>query len=281
MLDRYVGRAIEAHGPGYSLGEVRKELGKADLVVANLECPLTTQPKLLVKHFPFRVPTSRAAALEGIDLVSIANNHTLDCGRPGLAQTVRTLRKKHIEPIGEEGWKAVVVNRNGLRIAFFAFSDFPETVSGIGPAVSYYDKDKMREALLAVRKKVDDVVVFAHWGVEGESQPSERQRKEAKELAAAGADLILGSHPHVLQPVEKIGRTIVAYSMGNFVFDSVKPNEARTAIFRFKLTRAGASALAPVPCQISHTRPVISRPRPPRPPLDRRHPTGARSSGRS
>ncbi|MFI5386365.1 MAG: CapA family protein [Fimbriimonadales bacterium] len=296
MLDRYVGRAIDRNGANYPLGKVRGALRQSDLVIANLECPLTSHPKELIKHFPFRVPPDRVGALRGIDIVSVANNHTLDCGSDGLVETLRTLDKAGIQPLGAglDPWKPVIVSKNGLRIAFFALSDFPErepisprtpgsAKSGPPPApgevwggnaqpdvafpktstpqrlaaspVAYYNASKMKAAILAAGKDADVIVVFAHWGVEGDSSPSDRQRREAKELAADGADLILGAHPHVLQPVEHIGKTVVAYSLGDFVFDTTKPKEAKTAIFRFTLTKKGVESFELVPCRIRHARP--------------------------
>ncbi|HWA81939.1 MAG TPA: CapA family protein [Fimbriimonadaceae bacterium] len=267
MLDRYVGRHIDARGSGYALEKVRNEFAKADLVLANLECPLTTQPIQVEKRFPFRAKPSRVKALKGIGVVSLANNHTLDCGSAGLAETVRVLEKVGIASIGVGGktWMPLIVRRNGLRIALFAYSDFPEKPSipqyPNTPLISYFSSARMRERLALIRPQVDFVIVFAHWGIEGDFQPSDRQRKEAKEMADSGADLILGSHPHVLQPVERIGHAVVAYSMGNFIFDAPNAQQAETAIFEFRLARHRVIDWRLVPCQIKGARPIPTGPR--------------------
>jgi len=257
MLDRYAGDEIVRHGSGYPLAVVRPVLAKADLTVANLECPLTGQPKTLPKTYVFRCPAERVAALAGIDLVTVANNHTLDCGRAGLAETTTVLTSAGIEVCGLS-LQPTIVERHGIRIAFLGFSDFPEDAPGSGPGVVYYDRAKIESAVGQARKKADVVVVFAHWGIEGDPFPSERQRREARELAGDGADLILGAHPHVLQPVERIGKTVIAFSMGNFVFDAPNAAQAKTAIFEFRLGKHGVASYRLVPCVIKRTRPVPS-----------------------
>lgn len=268
MLDRYVGRRIDQFGPAFPLEMVAPELQKADLVIANLECPLTTAPPALEKRFIFRVNPANVAALKGIDIVSLANNHTLDCGEAGFAETQRTLAKALIATIGADSWKPLILQRNGLKIAIFAFSDFPENPTNAsaksvhrtpnsGP--TYYNPARMRAAIAFMRPQVDDIIVFAHWGIEGTAVPSERQRMEAREMAEAGADLILGSHPHVLQPVERIGHTVVAYSMGNFVFDATKTEERKTAIFKFLLRPHEVSEWKLTHCRITNARPTVFR----------------------
>ncbi|HTQ08654.1 MAG TPA: CapA family protein [Fimbriimonadaceae bacterium] len=256
MLDRYVGEEIERHGTAYPLSKVRRVLAKADLAVANLECPLTRQPRVLPKSFAFRCPPERVAALSGIQLVTVANNHTLDCGRPGLSETLSTLRSAGIAVFGSSTTPAVV-ERHGIRIAFLGFSDFPESAPGDAPGIVYYDRAAIAAAVTRARSEADVVVVFAHWGIEGDPRPSARQREEASEIARAGADLILGAHPHVLQPVERIGHTVVAYSMGNFVFDPPNSAQARTAIYRFTIGRDGVTYCELLPCLIEACRPAL------------------------
>src|ERR1044072_1516830 len=129
MLDRYVGRAIARYGAGYPLSRVRPFLDQADLVVGNLECPITSRPRTVSKHFVFRASPAHASALAGFDVLSVANNHSLDCGRTGLDDTVAGLSKLGIADVGTS-LEPVVVTRGGVRIAFLAFSDFPEPVVG-------------------------------------------------------------------------------------------------------------------------------------------------------
>lgn len=254
MLDRYVGQAIDKHGLDYPLAEVRPTFAKADIVVANLECPLTDEPRELQKRFVFRVPPERVGALKGIDLVSVANNHSLDCGRAGLQETLSTLEKEGIASCGVLP-QATTITRKGIRVAFIGYSDFPESVPGDSPLVNYYDLPTLTKAIQTAKSRSAIVVVFPHWGIEGTAQISARQKTEASALANAGADLIVGSHPHVLQPVERIGKTVVAYSMGNFVFDAI-PSQSRTAIFQFKITSDGVKSATQIPCHIKKMRPI-------------------------
>lgn len=271
MLDRYVGRAISRYGLAYPLARVKPILDKADLVVGNLECPITDQPRVLQKHFLFRASPSHTSALKGFDVLSVANNHSLDCGIDGLWDTVSNLSKLQIAAVGTL-LEPVTLTKNGIRVAFLAFSDFREKLpisredtawTGQGgnvrygrEVVDYYDRDRLSGAIGKAKKIADVVVVIAHWGIEGDAKPSARQRKEAKELAAAGADLILGAHPHVLQPVERIGKTVVAYSMGNFVFDSTRTAERKAAIFSFSVTKSGVESWKLIPCRIENARPI-------------------------
>jgi poly-gamma-glutamate synthesis protein (capsule biosynthesis protein) len=248
MLDRYVGRAIEKYGVSYPLSKVRSALKSAVVTVGNLECPLTSRQRAASKRFVFRAPPSSVGALAGIDVLSVANNHSMDCGPEGLTDTIATLSAAGIQPVSRS---PVVVERMGMRIGFVAFSDFPESGGdfSFGPG--------LLKEVAGMRSRTDFLVVMAHWGVEGSNAVSDRQRREAKQLADAGADLVLGSHPHVMQPVERIGRTVVAYSMGNFVFDAVTRKEQETAIYCFAIGRDGVQSWRLIPCRIEHARPVL------------------------
>jgi poly-gamma-glutamate synthesis protein (capsule biosynthesis protein) len=252
MLDRYVAREIEHHGTAYPLERVRPVLDAADLVAGNSECPITDRPRDASKRFVFRAMPDYASALKGFDVLSVANNHSLDCGPAGLTDTIANLSLQGIQPVGTAAGEPVVIEKKGIKIAFLAFSDFNEPGDD---GVMHYDRERLGRNITAVRRRADVVVVMAHWGVEGSSEPTPRQRAEAKELAMAGADLILGSHPHVLQPVERLGKCVVAYSMGNFVFDAVKAKERETAIFSFEIRARGVDSWRTIPCKIRNARP--------------------------
>lgn len=249
MLDRAVASRLTRFGDAYALKRVCREL-EADLVFANLECPLTREPKQSAKRFVFRAAPERVRALVGIDVVSLANNHTLDCGPRGFAETVRTLEAARIVALAPG--QPVLIEKNGLRLAFVSVSDFDAGATDAIPGL-----------IRTWRERAEVVIVSVHWGVEGSSKPSVRQRALAQAFAAAGADLILGHGPHVLQPVERVGRTLVAFSMGNFVFDALTPQERDTAIYHYELTKNGASGGPVIPCRIQDGRPapIARRPR--------------------
>ncbi len=268
MLDRRVGRYVDRYGSGYALAKVNSAFRDADLVFANLECSLTKRDRVLRKRYVLRAPPKRVAALafRRPTVLSLANNHSLDCGRSGLLDTEQTLDRAGISFCGTRSrgvWRPRVVTVNSIRIAFLGFSDFPEVVVGDEPDIAYFDELQARTAIAKAKAQADIVVVAVHWGAEGSVVPTSRQRLEASALALNGVDLILGSHPHVLQPVEWLDgrngkRTCVAFSMGDFLFDTSKPNECQTGIFRFELGKGGVTRCEVLPATIVDARPVLA-----------------------
>jgi poly-gamma-glutamate synthesis protein (capsule biosynthesis protein) len=203
----------------------------ADIAFANLETPVAPTTGMPGRPFRFNAPAALPAALRasGFTVLSTANNHAYDQGVPGVRETLDRLRAEHLVPVGSGATRAEaeqvrIVQVHGLRVAFLGFSDlFNINLNRRDgePWVCPLDPAAAVRAVRAARTQADAVVVSVHWGVEYQHEPLPRQREVAAQLAAAGADLILGSHPHVLQPVELIEqagrRTLVAYSMGNFI----------------------------------------------------------------
>lgn len=224
MLGRYVGRRIERDGPDKVFAGVAASLKTADLAFGNLECVLSERPFVGNKRFELRGHARSVEALKsaGFDALSIANNHALDCGLDGRSDTERALFSARITPVGGSNYSAIL-EAKGIRIGFLAFSDFPP------PAMDGVLGDQIR----AVHSQCDVLVVSWHWGLELSQEVSPRQRALAEMAARAGADAVIGHHPHVLQPIEwlELGRRrcLVAYSLGNFVFDA-KPGPERTSI---------------------------------------------------
>ena len=143
-----------------------------------------------------------------------------------MIQTDLNLRAQGILNVGdgitlEQARKPVVVERNGVRFAFLAYDDIADyyhaTADSAGAAPM--DPATVREDIAAARQVADVVIVIPHWGIEYTTPPSDRQREFARAAAAAGADLVIGNHPHWVQAHEQIGKTFVAYALGNFVFD--------------------------------------------------------------
>ncbi len=235
----------------------------ADVVLGNLESPLTVRPVLRPGPYRFTAVPEAAAALQraGFTALSLANNHALDAGPAGLADSVAALRQHGPAALGVTGDAAgccqpLLVEQSGLRLAVFAANavvdpaDQPDEAAGWGRAV--LDEQLLAEITAAAAAN-DLVIVLPHWGEEYQAEPSAAQREWAGRLAAAGADVIVGSHPHVLQPIEWIERagrrTLVAYSLGNFVFDqSGRFVTSSSAVLQLVLDRDGiaAAAIAPV-----------------------------------
>lgn len=246
MLGRWVERRIEREGADLLFDAVRSELAGADLTFGNLECVLSLAPFVAKKRILLRASPSSASALAkaGFDVLSVANNHALDCGEPGLADTVRTLRATGVKPVGDNA-EPVMFDVKGLKLAFLAFSEYEFGPRGL------QGSDLL--ALIRRAQKLADVVIVSwHWGSEGSAVESSRQKELARKAAEAGADLILGHHPHVLQPIRWLERAdgrrcLVAYSLGNFVFDAVKEPERKTAILHITLDKSGVKSFRTTP----------------------------------
>lgn len=231
-----------ARGGGYDFlpvyERVKGELAAADIAFINQESPLA-------KSFPpasfplFNTPVQMADDLQtlGFDVVNIANNHMLDKGTQGLYETLALLRTKPYAAIGayeteQEYDTPAVIVKNGIRFAFMGFTQHtnglfvPDENAGM---IVYTDEmEAARRQITAARGVADVVVVSVHWGEEEMAAPTLYQRGLAQNYADSGADIVIGTHPHVLQPVEYVtgsgGRkTLVLYSLGNFVSAQLSP----------------------------------------------------------
>jgi len=279
LLDRGIAKKIEKFGIDYPFAHVGDELRKADIAFGNLECPLSKDGVKVTKPFVFRAKPEYAECLEkaGLDMLSLANNHALDCGRDGLVETQKHLKARGIRWCGAGATHAAaqvpeVMEVRGLKIAFIGYCDFmPEGTfwREDRPTIAMADAERVTTAVAAGRKAADVVVVSFHWGVEYSTRPSKRQIELAHAATDAGADLVLGHHPHVLQGLEvvpagksKAGRrSLIAYSLGNFVFDSPQKwtkATANTMLLRCKLNKSGLVSAEVVPARIEEFRPRLA-----------------------
>jgi poly-gamma-glutamate synthesis protein (capsule biosynthesis protein) len=227
-------------------------LNTADVAMVNLECPVTTRGTRVEKPFNFRMHPRFLTALTsaGIDIVNVANNHIYDFGPVGLFDTISYLDSVGIGHVG--AGKDVAVARAPLilevrntRIAFLGYYGGREApkATRTRPGVADRRVDVIRHDLEALRKSdsVDYVVVNLHWGTEKADRPDKGQVYFAHRVIEAGADLIIGHHPHVLQGVEKYKGGVVVYSLGNLVFGGNSRSTYDTAVFEVTLTREGAN----------------------------------------
>jgi len=268
MLDRNAGKMLAQSGPGWPFENVNQALAGAVVRFANLESPIAVDASRLDKPIAFRAPARAAASLAeaGFTVVSLANNHAVDCGRNGLKETFHALKKAGVKWCGagvdrETAEAPVIIKAGGIRIAFVGFTEFPEGSRKLDdvPTMALADAGTVRRAVGAARGIADVVVVSLHWGEEYQDRPGEDRRKLARIAAEAGADLIVGHHPHVLQGFEVINgarRTLVAYSLGNFVFDQRKEGTRDGAILLVRLGRQGVIAASVVPIQLVSGRPT-------------------------
>lgn len=250
-----VGQAIGTYGARYPWLSVASALTRADLAVGNLECAVSTRGAPIAgKRYTFRGrPAALAAAgrFAGIDVLSLANNHSLDYGRVAFIDTIRHATRAGISVAGGGSSLAAartpaVRETGGLRVAFLAYSDVRPLgfdagpgIAGTSPAFPEIIEPDVRRA----RRSADVVVVYFHWGEERTFRPNERQRALARLALSSGATVVLGAHPHVLQPLERPRpRKLVAWSLGNFVFGATSPGTQRTGILLVRLGATGVLA---------------------------------------
>ncbi|MBI1751912.1 MAG: CapA family protein [Acidobacteria bacterium] len=203
----------------------------ADLAFGNLETPVAPATGRPGVPFQFNAPESLPGALRasGFTVLSTANNHAFDQGAKGVRETLDRLRAEHLVAIGSGFDQAQaealhIVERQGVRVAFLGFTDIFNldlNRRATEPWVRPLDLEPALQAVREARAKADLVVVSIHWGNEYQHLPTKRQKDIARAMAEAGCDVLLGHHPHVLQPMELIeagGRKVlVAYSLGNFI----------------------------------------------------------------
>ena len=217
-------------GIGGVLGEsLRETIAESDIFMANLEFPFSDRgTQAADKQFTFRVSPSRVSILQeiGPDIVTVANNHALDYGTDALLDTCDTLDSAGILHVGagknlEEAKQPQIIEKNGKKIGFLGASRvFPTGGWAAGSShpgmFSAYDTASVVQEIQKVKKECDYLVVYVHWGIERNTQPEAYQREMGHQYIDAGADLVVGSHPHVLQGIELYHGKWILYSLGNF-----------------------------------------------------------------
>lgn len=238
--------------PASAFGPVAEQLTEADLTVVNLETPITSGGTPEDKNYVFRAPDAAVPAMTaaGIDVVSLANNHTMDYGREGLADTLEKAAHGGIDTVGagadiDAAFTPLRRTVQGVDIAFLAFSqvddlaeEWAATPDRSGMAMAF-DTERAYAAVRAARADSDLVVVLPHWGAEGDRCPTGRQADFAAGLIDAGADILVGAHSHVLQGAGRMGDAYVAYGLGNFLWYSEgleEPFSARAGVLQLTVS---------------------------------------------
>ncbi len=267
MFGRSVGQRILSDGPGLVFhDELAAMLRAASIAVGNLECSVSERGEPQAKGYTFRAPLLSAESLKlaGFDVVSLANNHSLDYGPTALADTRAALAEHGIQPVGggkdiAEARSPAFLDRGGVRIAFVGLVDAPAEgdfsraaweAQPDRPGVAWADRETVASAVREAVRSADVVVALLHFGIEYQTRPSVSQRELAHAAIDAGATIVLGSHPHVLQEVEEYGSGLIAYSLGNFVFDGFDGAANVSAVLRMVLTSSGVSSWELVPVLI-------------------------------
>lgn len=268
MLGWEVGRRILDKGPSAPWARVQQYFDRADLLVGNLESVISVRGnEWPSKRIHLRAPAAAAESLAraGFDVLSVANNHALDFGPLAFQDTLHALDEQHIAHAGggrdENAARApVVITRNGLRIYFLGYvlpfasrPNFSTREWAAGPnraGLAIGSPDAVRRDVASARQVADVVVVMVHGGVEYRSRPISAQRDFALAAIEAGATLVLGHHPHVLQGYMRRGGTLVAFSLGNFVFSRFAGAPNDSAILDVTLTADGVKTASWIPVVI-------------------------------
>ncbi|HEY0069729.1 MAG TPA: CapA family protein [Chloroflexia bacterium] len=280
MLGRYVGSTLAARGYDAPFDGVRSLLQSADLAVGNMEGPLVRRGSVKIPppspnelNLTGDDRATPALSRAGFDVLSLANNHALDSGAFGLQSTVNALRSSNMVPLGladrQGGQLPIVREVRGVKVAFLAYTTVLNIITNdmrnkgaIRPGIGYInpasnaDKDLFAKQIASARAKADVVVVFMHWGNEYKSQPDSWVVELGKLAARSGADLVVGAHPHVVQgmKVELDGGnrlTVVAYSLGNALFDQMARAETRQGLaLSVRVDRQGVKSARFVPLEI-------------------------------
>lgn len=256
MFDRSVRAAMREHGDDFVLSCLKDTLASADIVVANLEGPITEHPSVSEGstpggegNFTFTFPTSTATLLKrhNISLVNLGNNHIMNFGRDGLIETKQHLQSAAVayfgDPDAPEAERVARMTIDGVPLSFVNWSD--------------WTSDKTDHTVAQVRMEAEAgrvVVVYTHWGEEY-VPATERVKTLARQFVDAGADIVVGSHPHVVQEHEEYGGAHIYYSLGNMVFDQYWTEEVRSGLLlEVVFERDGIESVREIPIVLERDR---------------------------
>lgn len=239
--------------PGTVLAAIAPTLSAADVTMVNLEAALGTGGSPVNKKFTFQVPEQALTALSsaGVDVVTMANNHGMDYGPVGFADSLRIKASNGMPILGlgaddAEAYTPWTTEVKGQKIGFVAANDVFDAAlvsswtaapghPGLASAEEVH-QERLAQEIRDLRPTVDTLVVFLHYGTETQTCPNQRQKDLVQFLTDAGADIVVGSHPHRLQGVGYRGQQFVAYSLGNFAFQANSPEGAATGVLTVTAT---------------------------------------------
>lgn len=260
MLDGTARPVLSENGYDYPFVRVKPLLAGAAVVFGNLEGPLTDrgtpeQNKTYIFRTP-PAPASRALRNAGFNVVSLANNHTMDFGPDGLAQTIEALDSAGVAHAGAgsnlaEARRPVLIEAAGKRIAILAYSvTLPENyyAEADKPGTAFAHETQVRADIAAARRQADIVLVSFHWGQEHKTVLRDYQIQLGHAAIDAGAAAVIGHHPHILQGVERYRDGVILYSLGNFTFGSYSKDAQVSAVaeLEFDDNRVRTLRLTPI-----------------------------------
>lgn len=231
MFDRYIRQVSQRRGYNFPFGELTDLLQRNDLVVGNLEGPITDNISLSVNSkvgeknnyiFTFDPQVSKVLAAQNIKLVNLGNNHILNFADSGVETTKKYLAQEDIDFFGDpnsESSRLAIKNIKNRKIAFVSYNQFEIGAAG-----------KTFADLNTANLEADIIIVYTHWGREYMAEPDDNERILARKFVDSGADLIIGSHPHVVQSKEEYNGKLIYYSLGNFIFDQYFEKETKEGL---------------------------------------------------
>ena len=254
----FMGDVMLADGPGRLVKQghdpfapFARILDSADVRVANLECVVARSGKPGDKPFTFRAdPRALPLLKRHVDAVSVANNHSGDFGREAFAEMLTRLNQAGLPFFGggrnlSEAHEPLLIERHGLRIALLGYDEFFPRSFEAGehhPGVAWSEDAQVVVDIRRARTvhHADIVIPFMHWGEEHRPRANDRQRELARLMIDAGADAVVGTHPHVVEDVELYQGKPIVYSLGNFIFDGFDDADNNTAwVLRLQVNRTG------------------------------------------
>lgn len=251
LLDDGPGRTIAAGGD--PLAPFDALLQQADYRIGNLECPVaapTTGQPLDNKIFSFRAEPAVTRVLKGrFDALAVSNNHSGDYGTTAFLETLQHVQTAGIRTFGggrnlQEAHAPLWIERKGIKVAVLGYNEFKPRSFEAGanhPGIAWSEDSQVTGDIRAARAAGADVVIpFMHWGWERELYPSARQQQLARAMIDAGADVVVGGHPHVTQGAEYYRGKLIVYSLGNFVFDGFELADAKIGwLLRLSINKKG------------------------------------------
>jgi poly-gamma-glutamate synthesis protein (capsule biosynthesis protein) len=249
VLDDTAGEMIaRGEDPMASFSSV---FASADIRIANLECVVATTGNAGEKNFTFRAhPRTLSVLKRHVDALGLANNHSGDFGREAFAEMLVLLKQAGLAQFGggnnlSEAHTPLIIERKGLRIAFLGYNEFmPRSFEADfdAPGVAWSEDEQVVDDIRKARSvyRADLVIPVMHWGWENELTANDRQRQLARVMVDAGADAVIGGHPHVTQDIEHYRGKPIVYSVGNFVMkETDNDNQRRGWVLRLSLDKQG------------------------------------------
>jgi poly-gamma-glutamate synthesis protein (capsule biosynthesis protein) len=258
---------IAAHDPALPFHKLAPLMCAADIAFVNLESPFSDRGPYYEHGLIFHAPPEAIAGLQlaGVALVSTSNNHSRDCGPHGVEFTVEWLRSHGISPLGTSESEAtthegVILARHGIRFGFlgYTFDQQNGNWHDIDSRIAMTDISTMCRDVTALHKRSDVVIVSMHNGVEYKRKPTPTQIAFAHAAINAGATLVIGHHPHVIQATETYRGGVIFYSLGNLVFDQYQRQETqRGELAEISFLGTNILAMHVMPLKITPTGPEL------------------------